>query len=202
MRYLSGRWHKDIAMHPMGGLIGTPDSGNLLDRATVWAADNGRFNNPENYTNKRYLDWLAKQPGNCLFATAPDVVGDHDATLAMCLPMLKQLRREGRLAGFCAQDGATPDTVPWDDFDVLFIGGSTKWKLSGAVSNLCQAGKKRKCSIHIGRVNSFQRIKAITAIGADTCDGTFLAFGPDKNIPKLLAWLDEIYKQPVLAMNG
>jgi len=198
MRYLSGTWHEDIVRHPMGGLLSSPDISYKITPGIVWAADNGRYNQPEKYTDKRYLDWLARQPDGCLFATAPDVVGNHEATLAMSPPMLAQLRREGRPAGFCAQDGATPDTMPWDDFDVLFIGGSTVWKLSGAVSDLCQAAHQRSTPIHVGRVNSWQRIKAITAIGADTCDGTFLAFGPDKNIPKLLGWLHEIERQPYI----
>ncbi|MGI9295974.1 MAG: hypothetical protein ACR2PS_18480 [Pseudomonadales bacterium] len=172
--------------------------GNKIPQDVVWAADNGRFGAPEKYSDKRYLNWLSKQPTDCLFATAPDVVGNHEGTVAMSAPMLAQLRREGRPAAFCAQDGAVPNSMPWDDFDVLFIGGSTRWKISAAVSNLCQEAQRRHIPIHVGRVNSFQRLKAVTAIGADSVDGTFLKFGPDKNITRLLSWLDELYKQPIL----
>ncbi|WP_405928098.1 hypothetical protein OG554_05250 [Streptomyces griseus] len=34
--------------------------------------------------------------------------------------------------------------------------------------------------------------------GCDSVDGTFLAYGPDKNLPKLLSWLDELDGRPSL----
>lgn len=198
MRYLSGVWREEIVWHPMGGFLSSPDIGNKIEQGVVWAADNGRFNNPEKYTDSRYLNWLSKQPDNCLFATAPDVVGNHEATLSLSLPMLSIIRKEGRPVAFCAQDGAQPNTIPWNDFDVLFIGGSTKWKLSAVVGNLCREAKRHKKPIHIGRVNSWQRLKAVTVIGADSVDGTYIKFGPDINTPKLLAWLNELSRQPIL----
>ena len=40
----------------------------------------------------------------------------------------------------------------------------------------------------MGRVNSERRWRYADAIGVDSCDRTFLTFGPDTNLPKLLAW--------------
>jgi hypothetical protein len=41
----------------------------------------------------------------------------------------------------------------------------------------------------MGRVNSLRRLRLAARDGYDSVDGTFLAFGPDKNLPRLLAYL-------------
>ena len=66
----------------------------------------------------------------CLFAAAPDVVGDAAATLQRSERMLDWIRYAGFPVAFVARDGLEHLTVPWDDFDALFIGGSTSWKLA------------------------------------------------------------------------
>lgn len=43
--------------------------------------------------------------------------------------------------------------------------------------------------MHMGRVNSERRLRYADAIGCDSADGTYLAFGPDVNLPDVLAWL-------------
>jgi hypothetical protein len=40
----------------------------------------------------------------------------------------------------------------------------------------------------MGRVNSGRRWQYAEALGCDTVDGTFLAFGPDENLPRLRSW--------------
>ena len=42
----------------------------------------------------------------------------------------------------------------------------------------------------MGRVNSLRRLRLAAADGYDSVDGTFLAFGPDVNLPRLRAWLE------------
>jgi hypothetical protein len=42
---------------------------------------------------------------------------------------------------------------------------------------------------HMGRVNSNRRLQYAATIGCDSADGTYLAFGPDQNLPRLLWWL-------------
>jgi hypothetical protein len=37
-----------------------------------------------------------------------------------------------------------------------------------------------------------RRLRYATSIGCHSADGTFLAFGPDRNLPRLLGWLTEI----------
>ncbi|MFK0156517.1 hypothetical protein ACIQVK_31150 [Streptomyces sp. NPDC090493] len=50
----------------------------------------------------------------------------------------------------------------------------------------------------MGRVNSRIRLGIAEWFGCDTADGTYLAYGPDKNLPKLLSWLDDLDGRPSL----
>jgi hypothetical protein len=50
----------------------------------------------------------------------------------------------------------------------------------------------------MGRVNSFRRLRYAQAIGCDSADGTYIAFGPNQNLPNVLAWLDAINGQSYL----
>jgi hypothetical protein len=99
---------------------------------------------------------------------------------------------------FVAQDGASVDTVPWENLDVLFIGGTDQFKLGPTAKALIVEAKARDKWVHIGRVNSQGRFLAFAALGADSCDGTYLAFGPDTNLPKLLSWARHHETQPSL----
>jgi hypothetical protein len=137
-----------------------------------------------------WLDWLADlEPGPVLFAVAPDVVGDAAATLARSAPWLGVIRQLGLPAAFVAQDGLEHHAIPWADFDALFIGGSTAWKLGAHAQRIAAAAKARGHWLHMGRVNSERRLRYARHIGCDSVDGTYLAFGPDVNLPRLLAWL-------------
>lgn len=158
--------------------------------------DNGCFSSADPCDEVAYPRWLEqfKDYGflsNVLFATAPDVVGDAEATLARSLPHLPMIRRLGFPAAFVAQDGATIDTVPWDLFDVLFIGGTTEWKLSDAAWVLVHEAQRLGKVVHVGRVNSRKRLRLAAQHGVDSVDGTYLAFGPDVNWPRLTGWMDE-----------
>lgn len=172
------------------------------DRALVsglpWAADNGCFARPERFSEDAYLAWLedlADHRRACLFATARDALGDAAATLDLATPMLPQLRSLGYPAALVAQDGLEHLPVPWDRFDVLFLGGSTAWKLSEPAYALAREAKLRGKWVHMGRVNSLRRLRACAASGIDSADGTFVAFGPDRRFPELLRWLDAVNRQ-------
>jgi hypothetical protein len=158
----------------------------------VWAADNGRFSAPEKYTDAGYLAWLAaRDPTCCLFAVAPDVLADHAATVELSLPLLPRIRALGYRAAFVAQDGWDEATAPWDALDVLFIGGTTAFKL-GRGGDAILAARKRGKPVHMGRVNSYLRLRLAAAVGCASADGTFLKFGPDVNEPKMLRWLNRL----------
>lgn len=179
MLYLSGVVRPDLPA------MLTPRMGQKPPPDQSWAADTGRFNSPQDYTDYGYLWWLERmQPyaDRCLFATAPDVVGDALATLTLSLPMLRPIRERGFPVAFVAQDGLTSAYVPWDQIDALFVGGTTDWKLSEHAYQLVAEAKRRGKWTHMGRVNSWQRFRAAAAAGYDSADGTVLRFDPNRPV--------------------
>jgi hypothetical protein len=173
------------------GMIDTPKQGNRRPEGIAWCADNGVFG--KGYPgDDKWWAWLeanATDAETCIFAVAPDVVGDAQATLDRSLPWLPRIRALGYPAAFVAQDGLESLTIPWDEFDVLFIGGSTEWKLGSHARLIVSEAKARGKHVHMGRVNSEKRLRYAQAIGCDSADGTYIAFGPDVNLPNVLAWL-------------
>lgn len=155
-----------------------------------WAADNGVFG--AGYPgDDAWLSWLRSRTAardRCLFVTAPDVVGDAAATLARSTPFLPLIRALGYPAAFVAQNGTETVGVPWDEFDVLFLGGDDAYKLGEHAADLAREAHRRGKRVHAGRVNSRLRWDRFEALGCDSADGTFLAFGPDKNLDECLSW--------------
>lgn len=174
------------------GCITTPKQGNKVPKGALFCADNGCFG--KGYPgDEEWLAWLAKKAGEeCVFATAPDVVGDAAATLERSAPWLPRIRELGVPAALVAQDGLEFESIPWDSFDVLFLGGSTEWKVSIFARDLADQALARGKWVHMGRVNSLKRTKLAAEWGCHSIDGTFLAFGPDVNLPIVLDWMDHV----------
>ena len=189
------------------GLLAQP--GNSLhrtaDRYPCWAADNGCYAQGDAFDLVAYLGWLARLPhrASLLFATAPDVVADHAASWARSRDVLPRIRDLGLPAAFVAQDGMEDDpSVDWAAFDALFIGGSDTWKLGPAARDLAGEARARGKWVHLGRVNSKRRLTYAQQIGCHSADGTYLAFGPDLNLPKLIRWLDAVNGPPAAALSA
>lgn len=177
----------------------TPMMGNRLPHERLWGADTGCFNQPEAHDDANYLRWLGERDHTrALFATAPDVVGDALATLARSRPMLARIREVGYPAALVGQDGMAPAMVPWDEMDCLFVGGTTAWKLGEEARVLMREAKVRGKWLHMGRVNSERRIRYARTQGCDSVDGTYIAFGPDINGPKIARWMRGAVMQQVL----
>lgn len=148
------------------------------------------FSQPERFDLEEYLRWLGQQDSSsCLGATALDVVGDARATLERSLPVVPLIRALGYAAALVAQDGLEELVVPWDSFDVLFVGGTTEWKLSAAARELVAESKRRGKWVHMGRVNSAQRLLYAQRIGCDSVDGTYLAFTGSQGFAQVREWL-------------
>jgi hypothetical protein len=94
-----------------------------------------------------------------------------------------------------AQDGCTdqPHLIPWGEFDVLFLGGTDDFKLGRDAAAVSGEANSRGVPIHMGRVNSLRRLRIASSLDCASVDGTYLAFGPDKNLPRLLRWLDQVH---------
>lgn len=202
MIYLSG--HVDralVGVRPdLGVMTATHGSRSVDLTTTPWALDNGCFTNPAGFRLDAYLTWLRTNwPSrrSCLFVTAPDVVGDAQATILRALPVLARIRGEGFPAALVAQDGLEPGAVPWSDLDVLFLGGTTEWKLSHHAKVLAREALDRGKPVHMGRVNSLLRMRTAAMWGCASCDGTFLKIAPAINTPRMLRWLDTHREEPV-----
>ena len=200
--YLSGAVRTELLNVPNTGYMIQPFMGNKPDLSGVlFAVDTGCFAKPEKYTDRHYLGFLATlriYQRTCLFATAPDVFGDGPATLAQSLPVLPIIRAMGYPAALVAQPGLRPDTTPWDEIDCLFVGGPDEWQRSQMVDDLVQMARQRGIWTHKGRVNSRKRLTEAVISGYDSADGTFVAFGPDVNIPRVRGWMDALDRQPML----
>lgn len=204
--------------------MATPNQGNVLIEGARYGFDNGCFG--KGYPgDRKWLVWLEfmadkTEPHQRLWASAPDVVGDAAGTLKRSTPFLAEIRKRGFPAAFVAQNFA--GNLPWDEFDVLFLGGVIEcpsclyvwplevkrthriqrcplcyhamyeWKLSPAAQDLTLEAKARGKTVHMGRVSSEMRIVYAVHAGVDSADGTYLLKGPDINLSKLLGWLDAI----------
>lgn len=194
MLYLANASTAAIRTAMRSGWLGqmcTPAEGRAPLDGAAWAADNGCYGAgwPG---EERWLAWLeqyAAHAQRAKFAAAPDVVGDAEATLDRSWPWLPVIRRLGYPAALVAQDGLELLPVPWRSFDVLFVGGTTEWKLSRCVVDLVGQAHNRGLRTHLGRVNSRTRLDFAVRLGVDSVDGTCLTVAPDRNLGRLLGWL-------------
>lgn len=194
MLYLSGVKNMAIRDDLAAGTIGflkTPAVGNTLDGVKVWAVDNGCFTGkyPGDDAYLTWLDRYADRRADCLFVAVPDVIGDGPATLANFPTMAARIKAAGWPVALVGQDGMEHLDVPWHLVEWLFVGGSTEWKLGHGAADLIRQAQDRGKRVHVGRVNSGKRFALFAGMGCDTADGTFLAFGPDVNAPKLRSWM-------------
>jgi hypothetical protein len=158
----------------------------------LWAADNGCF--AERWDETTWIKWLEgfTEPNKALFATVPDVVADHDKTVSRWHEYHHAVSSRGYKPAFVLQDGADMASMPWDTMGCLFIGGTTQFKLSDTARAFCTEAKSRSIWVHMGRVNSLKRMLIAKEWGVDSTDGTYLAFGPDVNTPKLVSMVQRI----------
>lgn len=220
-----------MAAYEIGAIV-TPRQGNKLPAEGLYIVDNGCGPDKDGVAGRYYpgdaeylafLRGLAERDGHdfydpdtdrCLFAVAPDVLGDAAATIKRSQYFLPLIREIACLrAALVAQNGLVDEpgrgwgaydtdgswlALEWDDFQVLFLGGDTAWKLGPVARALTAEAQRRGKRVHMGRVNSLNRFQYAEAIGCDTCDGTFLAFAPDKNLPKVRGWDRAVNSQGAL----
>lgn len=208
MLYLSGQIGVVLARpHPNLGVMANPRSlgdgqiAEIIRQGVAWGADNGAFTI---FDEARWLDWLTAMPqaarALCLFAVAPDVVGDAAATLARSTPYLAPIREMGYPVAYVAQDGFDPSVVPWDAVDWLFIGGTNRFKRSEQGYAAIGEGRRRGKRVHVGRVNGGRTLRRFAVAGAESADGTKLCFGPDANYPVVRSWLASLAARPPMEL--
>lgn len=177
-----------LAGHPHLGRLVQPRSWNSISDLAAcglwWAADNDCFQglDPDEYL--AMLNAIAQtDTARLLFVAVPDVVADAHGTLVLFRAWLPALRKRQLPPALVAQDGLTPDMVPWEDIACLFIGGSTTWKEGEEAEALIHEARARDCWCHIGRCNSRRRIRYFVSLGVDSFDGTGFSMFPDTHIP-------------------
>jgi hypothetical protein len=175
---------------------GRPDP---LGRA--WAADNGCYSGFDEARFLRMLGRLQGVPG-CLFVASPDVVGLAEETLALFDVWEPRLRALGFPVALVAQDGLTPERVPWGRAEALFVGGTTEFKLGASARGLVAEAKRRGLWAHMGRVNSCRRIRYAARIGVDSVDGTAYSRNPEVKLAVALRCLRAVDAQPMLWEGG
>ncbi|NTU85458.1 MAG: hypothetical protein HGA45_39910 [Chloroflexales bacterium] len=195
--------------HPALGRLVQPRSYNRIEpiaqSGMPWGADNDALAgvNPDAYL--RMLDAIARAPRDQLkFVAAPDavertpegIVGSWEGTRWLWRCWRPALIARGLPAAIVLQDGATPDTVPWDELSAVFVGASTRWKLSRTAELLVRMARARGLWTHIGRVNTFGRLARVEAMGAHSFDGSQFSRWPEKYLPRFLARL-EYQQQPM-----
>ena len=193
----------NISMNNLGVLF-TPRVMTGLDDATPdtrysivpWAADCDGFNGFKIEPYERMLEALTYRPG-CRFISAPDVFtgsdSDAQATLDQfdkwCLPLQRVWSDVNEIdhqpIALVLQKGMEDLSIPWDEIDALFVGGTTDYKLSNAAADVVQEARIRGLWVHVGRVNSMKRVQHVIGIDADSFDGTGVVKYMDTVLPRL-----------------
>jgi hypothetical protein len=150
-----------------------------------WAMDNGAFSQFDAELFVRMLEDFHGRSG-CRFVAAPDRVADAHQTLLQWPFWSRLIRGVGFVPALVAQDGLTVEDVPWKEIGALFIGGLDPWKLGPQATELIAYAKARGLWVHMGRLNSEQRIWRAEFRGVDSFDGSRHSWFPDTHIPNTL----------------
>ena len=137
-----------------------------------WAADNDCYNGGLDVSAYRKMLWESVRAEGCLFVCAPDVVGDSEATFQLWDEWYHRIAEYGYPVGLVTQDGMTVHDIPWVQVDAIFIGGTDKWKLSDRSREIADECKRLGKWLHMGRVNTRNRVATAKKWNVDSIDGT------------------------------
>lgn len=210
MIYLTGSTNDVIAPALIAagiGLMATLKHCRNLEAYPAYAVDNGCYR--DTWEETSWLDWLATLPATdrCLFAVAPDVYPDARASLERGAEYFGVIRELGFPVAVVTQDGAERIDYPWEDFDVLFVGGARRddprdeWKVSPAAEGVCRAARNAGKWVHMGRVNSYRRLERARSMGCQSVDGTFIKHAPNHNLGRLDRFVRKLSATPPLPLD-
>lgn len=198
MMYMTPQSTPSQPLGPEWGQMFTPGKSTTTpESGRQWCLDNGVFTgrfDPVSFW--RTLEQMTPYRDTCLFIVAPDVVGDALATLEQFRHWGPRIQAAGWPVAFVAQDGQ--ELLPFPpEYDALFIGGSTEWKLSAAALDCIRRAKADGRHVHVGRVNSQKRMAHFQLAGVDSVDGTSVCFAPANEYRVLSA---QLAKRPLLIL--
>lgn len=189
------------------GRLLTPGNGNVVPES-VWAADNECFRGLDPVKWLRMLAKIVESGRRPLWVACPDKVADAEETQRLFnrwAPILEEL---GLPIALVLQDGVERFkwrgtlTVNLHRLAAVFVGGTTEWKLSQAAFDLCCLAKENGLLVHVGRVNSLERIHHFAGV-ADSFDGRQFSAWGQRWIPKAVQWIDKALglRQPLFDRN-
>lgn len=165
------------AMRANGWRLLVSAKGVLRTEGMPYALDNGAWSA---FTQNQPFDELAFDRAFTLlgegadWVVCPDIVAGGLRSLEFSLRWLEQLKGCPAKLLIAVQDGMRPDDVRdyLSPAVGIFVGGSTEWKLK-TLHSWGILARRRRCHLHVGRVNSAKRILACSAAGgAHSIDGT------------------------------
>ena len=111
--------------------------------------------------------------GRPLFVTVPDAVADSRTTAHLWGVWAHAVRRRGLPLAFVAQNGCDRPNMspPWREFDAVFIGGDTAWKLGPEARRIVRICKEHGKHVHMGRVNTLPS-SALRRVGSASIRST------------------------------
>jgi len=138
-----------------------------------YCVDNGVYsawNNQEKWSEESFfsiLDQCFLSRFKPRWIVVPDAIGDKELTLYQWNQYEHKLRccYKTPLA-FVAQDGMKLHDVP-KSADLVFIGGTTKWKWRNAARFVAQFPR-----VHVGRVNWWDKLEYCERLDVESCDGS------------------------------
>lgn len=155
----------------------------LCEAQHVWACDNDCFTGYRPDRIRNFLERFREYAPYCRFFNCPDVVehrdgidyGNASATLSRFDEWEPVLRGLGWRVAFTLQDGMERYSVPWERMDALFIGASDNWRIRSHhayVREQIAEARSRGLWVHVGRVNTINKIQLWRLAGVCSFDGT------------------------------
>ena len=151
-------------------------AGALRHEGFPFALDNGAwsaFTQGRPFDERSFARALRMMGPGADWTVIPDIVAGGPASLDLSLRWMRRVLDETPRALIAVQNGLEcRDVRPFLGSRVgIFVGGDTQWKLS-TLPGWAALGREVGCWVHVGRVNTRQRILACTAAGAHSFDGT------------------------------
>lgn len=169
-----------------------------LDSEYRFAVDNGAFG-AKGFSWSLFWRLLERcQGSDPYFVAVPDVVADRALTLQQFAEYGPKIRQMGFKIALVTQDQMTVEDIELEAFDALFVGGSDRFKFSRQSYQICQTVKQAGKLLHIGRVNSYQKLVLAQEWGADTVDGLNWSRFTEVKLAKGVRWLEYLHTQPRL----
>ena len=188
---------KKFKGNPYIGQLMSPRAANKYMDGFPVAADNSAYSD---WNESRFMRMLDKIEGkNIKWVAAPDVVGDAVKTMDLFYRWHNEIKVKRRLPiAYVLQDGQEKIGLPHTGlYDAVFVGGSTDFKLGSTARMYINAARSAGKWVHMGRVNTFRRLKYAIDIGCDSVDGTTFSIEP-KNIKRFVNFLSRHERQTIM----